>query len=61
VWAEKAGIAVYTVGWSGTSLILNGAFTVGMILLFLAILLVLIVDVVKNASNHGRRYRRPPM
>lgn len=51
MWAEKAGLAVYTVGWVGTSLILNGAFTVGMILLLVAILLVLIVDVVKNAGQ----------
>jgi len=63
VWADKAGLAVYAVGWLATSLILNGAFTVGMVLLFVAILLVLIVDVVKNAGNHGRRggRRRPPL
>jgi MFS family permease len=63
VWADKAGLAVYAVGWIGTSLILNGAFTVGMILLFVAILLVIIVDVIENVGNRRRRggYRRPPM
>lgn len=48
VWADKAVLAVYTAG---------------MILLFVAILLVLIVDGAKNAGNHGRRggHCRPPM
>ena len=41
VWADKAGLAVYTVGWVGTSLFLGGAFTIGMVLLVIAILLVL--------------------
>jgi hypothetical protein len=63
VWADKAGLAVYAIGWFGTSLFLNGSFTVGMVLLFVAILLVLVVDIIKNAGNRGRRgsHRRPPM
>ncbi len=63
VWADKAGLAVYAIGWFGTSLFLNGSFTTGMVLLFVAILLVLIVDVIKHAGNRGRRggHRRPPM
>ncbi|ELZ09986.1 hypothetical protein [Natrialba aegyptia] len=62
-WADKAGLAVYAVGWFGTSLFLNGAFTVGMVLLFIAILLVLVVDVIKNSGGHNRRAgrRRPPV
>lgn len=63
VWADKAGVAVYFVGWFGTSLFLNGSFTVGMVLLIVAILLVLVVDVIKNAGNRRRRggHRRPPI
>lgn len=62
VWADKAGIAVYAVGWLATSLFLSGSFTVGMVLLVIAILLVLVVDVVKNSGNRGRRggRRRSP-
>lgn len=48
-----------TVSWVSTSLILNGVFTIGMIVLFVAILLVLIVDVAKNACNHRRRSPTP--
>jgi isoprenylcysteine carboxyl methyltransferase (ICMT) family protein YpbQ len=63
VWADKAGVAVYFVGWLGTTVFLNGGFTVGVVLLIVASLLVMIVDVLKNASS-GRRQRsggRPPI
>jgi len=62
-WADKAGLAVYAIGWFGTSLYLSGSFTIGMVLLVVAILLVIIVDVIKNAGGRNRRAgrRRPPM
>jgi len=63
VWADKVGLAVYGVGWLATSLILNGVFTIGIVLLFTAILLVLVVDIIKNTGSRSRRAgrRRPPM
>ena len=60
VWADKAGIAVYGVGWLGTTIFLNGGFTLGVVLLIVASLLVVIVDVLKNAGNNRRRGRRRP-
>ncbi|WP_254273748.1 hypothetical protein [Haloarcula marina] len=59
VWADKAGVAVYFIGWMGTTLFLSGSFTVGMILLVGACFLVLLVDVLKNAG--GRNRRHPPI
>lgn len=59
VWAGKIGVAVYFVGWMGTTLFLSGSFTVGMILLIVACVLVLIVDLLKNAN--GRNKIQPPV
>lgn len=60
VWADKAGVAVYGVGWLGTTVFLNGGFTLGVILLIVASLLVVLVDVAKNAGNNRRSNRRRP-
>jgi hypothetical protein len=57
VWADKAGVAVYFIGWIGTTLFLGGSFTVGMVLLVVACFLVILVDLLKNAG--GRNKRRP--
>lgn len=59
-WADKAGVAVYVVGWFGTTLILNQTATVGMVLLVVAIFLVVAVDLIKN-SGKNRRGGRPPV
>jgi hypothetical protein len=59
VWADKAGVAVYFIGWMGTTLFLSGSFTVGMVLLVVACFLVFIVDLLKNAS--GRDGIQPPV
>lgn len=52
VWADKTGVTVYCVGWLGTSLILSQQVTVGVLLLFAAIVLVLIVDLIKNVGKN---------
>jgi len=59
VWADKAGVAVYFVGWMGTTLFLSGSFTVGMILLVGACFLVILVDLLKNGG--GRDGIQPPV
>jgi len=59
VWADKAGVVVYFIGWMGTTLFLSGSFTAGMILLVVACFLVLLVDLLKNSG--GRSGRRPPI
>ena len=59
VWADKAGVAVYFIGWMGTTLFLSGSFTVGMVLLVVACFLVFIVDLLKNAN--GRDGIQPPV
>jgi hypothetical protein len=62
VWADKAGVAVYGVGWLGTTVFLNGGFTLGVVLLIVASLLVVLVDVVKNSGEKNRGgQRRPPV
>lgn len=60
VWADKAGVAVYGIGWLGTTIFLNGGFTLGVVLLIFATLLVVFVDVVKNAGINRRGGRRRP-
>lgn len=55
-WAGFPGIAVYSIGWLGTTLILSQSFTIGMILLIASIFLVVILDAIRNS---GRR-RNPP-
>jgi len=59
VWAEKTGVAVYFIGWMGTTLFLSGSFTTGMILLVVACFLVLLVDLLKNSG--GCSGRHPPI
>jgi len=59
VWADKAGVAVYFIGWIGTTLFLGGSSTVGMVLLVVVCFLVILVDLLKNAG--GRNKRRPPV
>lgn len=59
VWADKTGVAVYFIGWMGTTLFLSGSFTAGMILLVVACFLVLLVDLLKNSG--GRSGRHPPI
>lgn len=58
VWADKIGVAVYFVGWMGTTLFLSGSVTVGMILLVVACFLVLVVDLLKNATG-GNKIQPP--
>lgn len=54
-WGDKAGVGVYFIGWMGTTLILNRSITVGMMLLVVAIVLVGIVDFLKNRGNKQNR------
>lgn len=48
-WARLPGVGVYAFGWLGTTIILSGLFTIGSAMLFAAILLAIIVDVLKTA------------
>lgn len=60
-WAKKTGVAVYCVGWIGTTIFLNGRFTLGVVLLITASMLVVIVDLIKNSGGNLERHRRPPI
>lgn len=48
-WADLTGVGVYGVGWLATTIILSGAFTIGSAMLFAAILIAIIVDILKHA------------
>lgn len=60
-WARKTGVAVYCVGWIGTTVFLNGRFTLGIVLLVIASMLVVIVDLVKNSGANLEEHRGPPI